>query len=448
VQRVECSYDGGWTWKTATGTTSWSITIDTRIVGNGSRTFLFRAIDNAGQQTIFTQSFSGNVLNTGLLPTVTTLKTTYSLTDTVKISFIGAPGWPKDWIGIFKSSDASNTVALLVKRYSNGTYNDLYATTGVTSGSMTFGVLPAGNYEARMFENGSWSKIGQCSFSVTGVSTNASAMYMTTDTVTSGNWKGVYGNEGVFIAGHDTTLPSYAILTQSGTTLKIDSDTSRNTIDLQKNKGDLNFRVASRLTGYYVTNIYLNLYLNDAKSHKVAVYCVGSSTTVQMVDVLDAVKGTLLDSRELRSYNNGKYVVWQIKGNVKLRFTSVYPYCGEEVRALFIGGDTLPGSVLSESKNSEFNQSVKSSIVLSANPLQSGGIVNYILSQTGETSLSLYTMSGKLVKTLANGVMTKGAHKIIWKGVDNTGNKISSGCYVIKLSTGSETKFQRIVLIR
>ena len=46
---------------------------------------------------------------------------------------------------------------------------------------------------------------------------------------------------------------------------------------------------------------------------------------IQTVEVLDAVSGTVLDSRSLSDFNNGRYLVWNLAGHVKIRATSLVP---------------------------------------------------------------------------------------------------------------------------
>ena len=55
-------------WLPVNGTDNWSASIDTRLIGNGTRKFLFRAIDNIGQETIYYADFTDLVMNAGLKP--------------------------------------------------------------------------------------------------------------------------------------------------------------------------------------------------------------------------------------------------------------------------------------------------------------------------------------------------------------------------------------------
>jgi hypothetical protein len=67
--------------------------------------------------------------------------------------------------------------------------------------------------------------------------------------------------------------------------------------------------------------------LNDNRFHQVALYALDWDLTgrVQRVDVLDAATGLLLDSRALSQFQNGVYAVWNVKGGVQFRVTTIGP---------------------------------------------------------------------------------------------------------------------------
>jgi Bacterial Ig domain len=67
VARVDVQVDGG-TWRTASGTTSWSASVDTTALANGTHTIAARATDTAGQQTATSVSVCvSNSASTGSL---------------------------------------------------------------------------------------------------------------------------------------------------------------------------------------------------------------------------------------------------------------------------------------------------------------------------------------------------------------------------------------------
>ncbi len=80
----------------------------------------------------------------------------------VIVNFSGTPGFGRDWIGIYTEGAADNAYSYWF--YTNGTKTP---GTGITSGSVNFGNIPANNWECRYFENDGWNKIATDAFSVT-----------------------------------------------------------------------------------------------------------------------------------------------------------------------------------------------------------------------------------------------------------------------------------------
>jgi hypothetical protein len=47
---------------------------------------------------------------------------------------------------------------------------------------------------------------------------------------------------------------------------------------------------------------------------------------VELIEVLDAVSGSVLDSRTISSFSGGQYIVWSVRGHVNVRVTSIGGY--------------------------------------------------------------------------------------------------------------------------
>jgi hypothetical protein len=65
-----------------------------------------------------------------------------------------------------------------------------------------------------------------------------------------------------------------------------------------------------------------------------------------------------------------------------------------------------------------------------------------------ELSLGIYDIQGALIQTLSSGHHAKGTHGFIWNGYDSRAKLVSSGVYLVRLSTGSLHQIQRVTLIR
>jgi hypothetical protein len=58
---------------------------------------------------------------------------------------------------------------------------------------------------------------------------------------------------------------------------------------------------------------------------------------VQTIDIVDASTNGLLDSRTVSSFSGGKYLVWNVKGHVKINFTKVAGL-NAVISGVFFGG--------------------------------------------------------------------------------------------------------------
>ena len=73
-----------------------------------------------------------------------------------------------------------------------------------------------------------------------------------------------------------------------------------------------------------------------------------------------------------------------------------------------------------------------------------------------EVQVQIFTISGKLIKTLNQSVQSDGllSREITWNGLDDFGNKIGKGVYVYRLqvrsvlSNASAEKFEKLVILQ
>ncbi|TKJ42995.1 hypothetical protein CEE36_05785 [candidate division TA06 bacterium B3_TA06] len=83
------------------------------------------------------------------------------------------------------------------------------------------------------------------------------------------------------------------------------------------------------------------------------------------------------------------------------------------------------------------------------NPWTDATEISYFLPKgISSTTLKVYDISGKLVKTLAEGSHDAGAHSVIWDGKDERGIHVSSGVYFYMLSTDDQRQTNKMLLLR
>lgn len=66
----------------------------------------------------------------------------------------------------------------------------------------------------------------------------------------------------------------------------------------------------------------------------------------------------------------------------------------------------------------------------------------------GRTLLQVFDPSGRLVRTLVDGVEAAGAHVVTWDGASASGERQPSGIYYYQLSVGGEQATRRVILLR
>lgn len=144
-----------------------------------------------------------------------------------------------------------------------------------------------------------------------------SAVFLAQDTATQGNWRGAYGEEGYHVFGTAASFPSGVEMTSSGATeyMWTDNTTEQRALVHPEANGRL------VVTRYSANSMNYNVKLNDGLFHKVSFYFLDwdNGGRTQVIEVLDAASGGVLDSRTVTAFQNGKYLSWKVRGNVTFR---------------------------------------------------------------------------------------------------------------------------------
>ncbi len=74
--------------------------------------------------------------------------------------------------------------------------------------------------------------------------------------------------------------------------------------------------------------------------------------------------------------------------------------------------------------------------------------IQFALEQESKAKLQVFDISGRLVKTLAEGSFEQGVHTVLWNGRDERGHTLSSGVYFYRLKAGERILNRRLVILR
>jgi hypothetical protein len=84
----------------------------------------------------------------------------------------------------------------------------------------------------------------------------------------------------------------------------------------------------------------------------------------------------------------------------------------------------------------------------SPNPFRQNTTIAFEQNSTGPVNVSIYSITGQLVKTLVDGMQGLGAHRISWNGCDNSNQKVSQGVYICQMKSAKHLATKKIVLLR
>lgn len=84
----------------------------------------------------------------------------------------------------------------------------------------------------------------------------------------------------------------------------------------------------------------------------------------------------------------------------------------------------------------------------SPNPLRNRTTIRYALSASGTVRLSVYDITGRLVRDLVRGVKAEGPHIATWDGTNLDGEPVASGVYFCVLEADGTTTRRKIAVLR
>jgi len=82
------------------------------------------------------------------------------------------------------------------------------------------------------------------------------------------------------------------------------------------------------------------------------------------------------------------------------------------------------------------------------NPFNPSTSIIYELPADTHVRLSVYDLSGRLVRVLADTAMPAGQHSVRWDGRDGQGQASSSGMYFVRMNAGGKTGLRKITLVQ
>jgi hypothetical protein len=190
-----------------------------------------------------------------------------------------------------------------------------FTDTGLIAGAVYFYRVSAVN------ETDASATIEATASTAAGAPVTASATFVKSDATTQGTWKGSYGSDGAFVIGDSATSPGYVQITPAGNLSWTWQYSTADTRALQRISA--NDRLAA--TWYLDGAFTVDLNFTDGQTHRAALYFVDWDLNgrTETIDILDAGSGAVLSSQTVSAFGAGKYLVWDLKGAVRVRVSKV-----------------------------------------------------------------------------------------------------------------------------
>lgn len=84
----------------------------------------------------------------------------------------------------------------------------------------------------------------------------------------------------------------------------------------------------------------------------------------------------------------------------------------------------------------------------SPNPFNPETAVSFTLRNAGLVTVRIYSLEGRLVKTLMSEYASAGSHEVRWNGTDNGGRSVPSGMYFVKTESGADKSVVKLSLLK
>ncbi len=142
-----------------------------------------------------------------------------------------------------------------------------------------------------------------------------------------------------------------------------------------------------------------------------------------------------------------RYKSIELVDNNQFRYVDTNVQPGESYR-YYIGVVDKDGEFLSPTMEVVIPLNEAALLQNEPNPFNPVTTISFMMPSAQHARLAVYDASGKLVRTLVDGVTGYGTHRVEWDGTDNLGNSVGSGVYFYRLEAGKFQQARKMVLLK
>ncbi len=82
------------------------------------------------------------------------------------------------------------------------------------------------------------------------------------------------------------------------------------------------------------------------------------------------------------------------------------------------------------------------------NPFNPQTTIAFVLPESREVRLAVYSLDGSLVRMLVDGALPAGPHTVVWDGLDSQSQGVASGAYFYRIEAGQDSQVRKMLLMK
>ena len=168
---------------------------------------------------------------------------------------------------------------------------------------------------------------------------SGSAVYVTSDADTEGNWKGVYGSDGYDVINDSESFPAYAQVTGADSPTATWQAPTSDPRALERASSPTDRIAAAVYSGQSAGNSFtIDINLTDGKAHQLALYALDWDSfgpRNETIQLIDPATGNVLDTKTIGFFLSGKYLIWNVQGHIHVVVTNNVQGTNADISGLF-----------------------------------------------------------------------------------------------------------------
>lgn len=94
------------------------------------------------------------------------------------------------------------------------------------------------------------------------------------------------------------------------------------------------------------------------------------------------------------------------------------------------------------------NPSIDRSLAISPNPFNPQTSLSFGLDREQHVRMRIYNLRGQMVREIVDETLAVGHHQYVWSGRDNSGGRVASGFYMVRLERGDRIELKKMMMLK